>query len=350
MTTLRQKATTLLQHLAEIAALFATIGFILGTLGRHHWILDLASHFRFQYLAAFAAATIVFAASRRWKSALAAAAATTLVAISLAPYYLPSSATPASPKGTPLKLITFNVNTANDRHAEVTDYLFRENADVVILLEVGPRWIEGLTPLHALYPHRYENPRRDNFGMAFFSKHPFEDRSPEASDRFGRPVVDALVHLPTQSVEIVGTHPDPPTSSLASASRDEMLVALLPTTSDPRDHPFIAAGDFNLSQFSPNFQALLHGSGLQDTAVGHGLAPTWMRRNPVFAAPIDQVLISPDVEILSRHVGPSIGSDHSPLIVELSLPARRAEPFSRPVRARPHELTPPPRKPPTLRE
>ncbi len=317
------RATVLLGHLAEIAALLAAIGFLLGTFGRHHWVLDLASHFRFQYLAAFTFAALTLALACRWKLAVACTIGASYLASTLAPYYFPSPDKIAANGATELKLITYNVHTANQRHAEVTHYLLREDADVVILLEVSPAWIVDLAPLHSRYPYRYENPRLDNFGLALLSRYPFTDRSPDASDRFGRPVIDALVQLPDQMIKMIGVHPDPPISALASASRNEMLAALLSPPSDrPRPHPFIAAGDFNLSQFSPHFADLVRMSGLRDTAVGHGVSPTWMRTNPLFAVPIDQVLVSPDITVRSRSIGPALGSDHNPVVLQLALPIR----------------------------
>ncbi len=322
MALIHRKAATLSVHLAEIAAIFSASGFVIGCLGAHHWILDLFSHFRLQYLAAFAAAAIIFVIARRWKTSLLCAAAAVFLASTLLKYYRPFDV--ALPPGAiPLKLIAFNVNSANPRHTDVTEFLLRESADLVILLEVSPAWIVGLGPLHALYPFRYENPRRDDFGMAFLSKYPFEDRSPNASDHFGRPVVHALVQFSSQSVEIIGTHPDPPTSALSSASRDEMLAALLPAFPNPAPpHPLIVAGDFNLSQFSPRFDHLLRTSGLRDTAVGHGIPTTWMRANPLFTIPIDQAVISPGIAVIRRTTGPAMGSDHNPLVLELALPPR----------------------------
>jgi len=37
--------------------------------------------------------------------------------------------------------------------------------------------------------------------------------------------------------------------------------------------------------------------------------------------PVDHCLVSPSVALVSRTVGPDVGSDHRPLLVEFSLPA-----------------------------
>ena len=81
----------------------------------------------------------------------------------------------------------------------------------------------------------------------------------------------------------------------------------------------IIAGDFNASPYSPVFKKLLTTSGLRDTRTGFGWLPSWPALFPLAFIPIDHILVSPDIQVQNRATGPYIGSDHYPVIAELSI-------------------------------
>ena len=61
---------------------------------------------------------------------------------------------------------------------------------------------------------------------------------------------------------------------------------------------------------------------LLPSRLGFGVQATWpsVYRIPPMMIPIDHCLVSPDVRVVGRRVGPHIGSDHLPVIVELQFP------------------------------
>ncbi len=302
-----------LTGVTEIVAILSAVGFLAGLFGRHFWLLDLASHFRFQYLAVFAFGAVVFAINRRWSATAASGCAAVALGASLLPY-VPGDV-PASPGGL-VKVVSFNVNTANDRYADVLTYLLEQDADIVVLLEVSSEWIEQIAALDSTYPHSFVEPRNDNFGIAIYSKHALLERDLIKLTEHRIESLAVVVRIAGQSLRIVGTHPLPPTSASNAAARDVQLRML---GQPPHAMPTLLIGDFNLTQFSPIFADLLQVSGLRDTAIGHGLPPTWMRAIPVFAIPIDQALVTPGITVVDRWTGPSLGSDHVPLLVTFSL-------------------------------
>lgn len=87
--------------------------------------------------------------------------------------------------------------------------------------------------------------------------------------------------------------------------------------------PFILFGDLNTTPFSFYFERLLKDADLQDTERGFGYHATWPaggKFGPLF--PIDHCLATVDFEVVDRRVLDKIGSDHHPVVVELSfLPA-----------------------------
>ena len=79
-------------------------------------------------------------------------------------------------------------------------------------------------------------------------------------------------------------------------------------------------GDLNVSPWSAEFRQLLKDSQLRDSTKGFGLQPTWPTHVRLMQIPIDHLLYSSDIKIIDRRVGPNIGSDHYPLIVDLQIP------------------------------
>jgi endonuclease/exonuclease/phosphatase (EEP) superfamily protein YafD len=88
--------------------------------------------------------------------------------------------------------------------------------------------------------------------------------------------------------------------------------------------PLVVLGDLNITAFSPHFQDLLAHSGLRSAAEGAGWRPTWPTFMPLAGIQIDHALVSPDITVLNFERGPFTGSDHWPIVVELSTHARLA--------------------------
>ena len=86
--------------------------------------------------------------------------------------------------------------------------------------------------------------------------------------------------------------------------------------------PLIVAGDFNVTPWSQHFHTALARSGLNDCAAGHGLAPSWPSQFPPLGIRIDHCWASQHWRSTDVRLGPSLGSDHLPLIADLELEKR----------------------------
>ena len=74
-------------------------------------------------------------------------------------------------------------------------------------------------------------------------------------------------------------------------------------------------GDLNVSPWSPHFGGLLRESG-------RGVQATWPTNLAPMRIPIDHCLVSPDVSVVGRRVGPDVGSDHFPIVVDVQIGSR----------------------------
>jgi len=69
----------------------------------------------------------------------------------------------------------------------------------------------------------------------------------------------------------------------------------------------------------PAFCRFAGESGLRDSRQGFGIQATWPSYMPPLRIAIDHCLVSGNVIVNGRRVGAHVGSDHFPVIVDVSL-------------------------------
>jgi endonuclease/exonuclease/phosphatase (EEP) superfamily protein YafD len=290
---------------------------VAGFAGGWHWLLDLASHFRWYWLLA---ALVWFAVAPWRRSRLATGclvAAAAANAWTLLPYWMPAAAGDAAGMGT-LRLVSLNLLADNDDTGRTLGYLGQCDADVVVLLEVDDAWAEAVAKLAPRYPHQVMHPRDDRFGIAVLSRLPLARERIEPLAE-GPPVV--IVDLPVGRAGclLVAAHPPAPIAADWSARRDAQLAAIGDVAA-AESRPVIVAGDLNATPWSHGFRQLVRLRGLSDSAVGRGVQATWNAHRWVPRIPIDHVVVSPEVRVMERRVGPDVGSDHLPIEATLAIP------------------------------
>jgi len=313
----------------------AALGTVAGFFASHSWLLELACHFRLQYALALAAVAVLArvspgpnrtdaaAAARparppRWPSLVCAALALSNLAV-LLPSFVPPAPRPPAAASKQWRIATVNVHTANPRHDLVEAFLRREVPDVILLIEVDARWLTQLAALTNVWPHTIQAPRDDNFGIALFSRHPLSQARMIGLGEAGLPSIEAEVQIDGQPVWILGTHPLPPSSARNARWRDVQLEHAAAHAAS-RSGSKLLLGDLNTTPWSPVFRRLLARSGLIDTLRGRGYQPTWPGHFVPLWIPLDHCLVSPDLTVLDRRIGPHLGSDHRPVIVDLAFP------------------------------
>jgi endonuclease/exonuclease/phosphatase (EEP) superfamily protein YafD len=224
--------------------------------------------------------------------------------------------------GPRLRLVAVNVQRENTQSDRVIEFVRRVDADLVVLIEVDDRWLADLAPLNATYPHRIVEAREDNFGIAVFSRlHLEEGRIVELGEA-EVPSIAANVRLGAASVALLATHPVPPSSAENARLRNEQLRRIA-------DHaraavrPAVVLGDLNCTPWSPWFRALIEASGLRAAGRGWRLGGTWPAWLPLGRIRLDYGLVDPRLTVLDAQIGPRVGGDHLPVIVDLLAPGLR---------------------------
>jgi endonuclease/exonuclease/phosphatase (EEP) superfamily protein YafD len=218
-----------------------------------------------------------------------------------------------------LKIVTFNM-FHGDAPAVAT-FLLREDADVVVLQEVGAKQAQALRALlRDRYPHAHMCAVHPGCEAAIFAKRPWvatgQDRwTPSVPEtiwvEFNDPEIGRL--------RVVGVHLSLPYRAEAQTRQVDWLIAARATFAGPA----IVAGDFNMTPWSYRLQRLLASTGLRRHATFLRSWPT--DRHPQFRLPtpaflIDHVLTTPDIKSISIRTGPVTGSDHLPVVAQVRLP------------------------------
>ena len=301
----------------------ACIGTVAGLAGGAWWGFDLASHFRVQYLLGLALAVIVLLVVRRPKTALVFTAFALVNLILVAPFYVGASDDGVA-DGDSCRVLLCNVQTRNTRFEAVEAYVRATQPDIVVLLEVNADWIAALESLQDLLPYSTSDPRSDNFGIAVYSRVP-----PRAAvvERIGPASVRSIVaEFGTDDdwFTMIATHPVPPQGRVGSEVRNAQLAELgrLVTTIES---PVMLVGDLNATPWSHPFRRLIDRTGLASASLGQGVRPTWPAVFPApMRIPIDHCLCSAEFDVVRTRVGPDVGSDHLPLLIDLRLPCALA--------------------------
>lgn len=281
------------------------------------WRFEQASHFRAQYAALLLIGAAAFSFSGQMAGAAIAGLAAALNLALILPAYGRLRLS-SSEKTSQWRLFLINVEYSNQAYDRVIRAIGDAEADFVAVIEVNHAWKRALEALRDRYPYQEGMAHRGGWGMLLLSRVPFQASRTVGYRQKGIPYVAALVRAKGKSFRIVVTHPFAPVSKSYAQARNHQLAHLAKVVSSFAE-PVLLVGDFNLSPWSPYFSRLLKAAGLKDSRHGFGLQPTWPCWNSFLRIPIDHALISPQLTVGRRQVGPPVGSDHLPVVLDFSI-------------------------------
>ena len=304
----------------SVIAWLACAGTVLAWGARWGWPIELACHFRVQYAWVLGVSAACFAVGRR---PLAAAIAGAAAAINLG-YILPLYRRDAAPThpGVSCRIFLANLLAANSSHALLQRAIRAADPDLVILEEFTQEWLAALGDVAADYPHSEAVILERGFGIIIFSRLPFTQAGVKYLEDAGPPPVIARVRVGDTHLTVIATHPLSPTTPRRFHYRNQQLLQLTPLVLAQRE-PVVVVGDLNMTSWSPAFQEFLRRTKLRNSCRGFGVQPSWPVWVPPLRIPLDHCLVSSDIVVRKRRLGPHVGSDHLPVIVDIVLTTRR---------------------------
>lgn len=314
---LRKLSQTSVWIVAGLVAGFSLTGF----LGDWWWMFDLTCHFRSQYAALLLVCGGVGLLLGMVRHALVCGVFAALNLTQIVPLYWPAGADPTS--GKTWRLVHLNLYYNNPTPHKALHFLEEAQADVVVLSEITPALEQELAPLHAVYGYRQAVVHEGGRGIALWSRSPWDQVEIKHFVSEESPAVAAVFPGENRPWTLLGVHAPWPLGNRLTTLRNQEFQALARWAATLQSSDLVVLGDLNCTSWSSHFGDLLHRSGLRDGRQGFGLRPTWPAWFWPLSIPIDHCLISKELLITRHEVGPDVGSDHFPLVVEFA--AKRPE-------------------------
>ncbi|MDE1465257.1 endonuclease/exonuclease/phosphatase family protein [Spartinivicinus poritis] len=290
----------------------------IGLFGKYHWLADLINHFRWYYLAVAISGIIVFSLVRKWHCF---GLAIMTVGLNYEVIYLYKSQPNSDnnivkESSAALSVAQINANFNNTNTTLLLQWLQQRQPDIVAVEEYTPVWAQAFKQLEKLYPYKLEQPRNGGFGIALFSRYPVENLQIQYFGPDQLPSITGVLIWQQHKIQLLVTHPVPPMSQSMAISRDLQLEEISLWLKNQSD-PVVLLGDLNTTPWGHSFKKLIDAAELKSTRTGVGLLPSWPSKIPLI--PIDHILLSKTIRVISIKVGPDIGSDHLPVIAEIGL-------------------------------
>ncbi len=220
-----------------------------------------------------------------------------------------------------LRVLSANVLQTNTRVDRFVELVREHEPDIVVTLETNHWWQERLVPLLPDYPHRLQAPLENLYGMHVFSKLPLEHGKILYLVEHDKPSMHAVVRLPSgERVDLHCLHPAPPapTENEESTERDIELLKVANADSNAT-LPVVVTGDLNDVAWSKTTRRFRRVSRLHDPRLGRGTFATFPARLPISRWPLDHVFHSRSFELVDIYTLEHWGSDHLPIVFELTL-------------------------------
>jgi vancomycin resistance protein VanJ len=263
---------------------------------------------------------------------------TTVAGVTLfTPYFIPKHSTPHA--GPVLRVATFNVSCGNQQLTKVEEWLNEVRADVVFLQELPQDYGQGgIAAVADVYRYQLREPGElRTCGNMLLSRHPIRSfeylRMDEAIAAYWLQHATAVIN--GYELSLYNVHLIKPLRNSAEATSSSNLLSML-TRYDPRTRdrqierlmtvlqreplPFIAAGDFNMTDQSSIYRRVAGQIHDAFRAAGRGFGATWpAATGPAWRAwlppllRIDYIWSSSEITPQAAAVGPELGSDHLPL-------------------------------------
>jgi endonuclease/exonuclease/phosphatase (EEP) superfamily protein YafD len=301
--------------LLNILFILAAVGTLAGFLGQLWWVLDAATHFRVQYLVVLLLCAVLFFLTKHIKRTVLSSLLCLLNLALIVPFYLGAPAAVDMPS---YRLAMANIEYVNEDVEAVQTFIRSADADILILEEFTPTWEENLADLKTEYPYFETRPRVDAWGIALFSRIPYEVVEVDDPGPRTYPTIYAHYDLDGMPVTVIGTHPAHPIGAENVRARDLQLAPLVEFAGQ-RTEPVLMCGDFNTTFWSVNFSTFLSDADLRNAAQGFGFQPTWPTSFPLILTPFDHCLVSEEIRVHNFETGPNTGSDHYPILIDFSI-------------------------------
>lgn len=240
----------------------------------------------------------------------------------IAPVQVLSSADPDPERK--LRLLVANVLARNRNSRPLLDLVAATRPDVLLALEPDHFWQRELSVLADEFPIRLEQPQDNCYGMLLFSRLKLEDAEirflmdPDVPSSTPASCCARAIRCTSMS-SIRGRRMPSRRASIAtpSCSWSAARSTAAPSRRSWRAIPTTSPG--------PIPRVCSSGSAGLDPRLGRGMFNSFHARNPLMRWPLDHIFFDPEFRLCRIERQGFIGSDHFPILVELSFEPEGAD-------------------------
>jgi endonuclease/exonuclease/phosphatase (EEP) superfamily protein YafD len=277
--------------------------------------VDLLAQFTATLLIAATLLTLGLGLLRMKAPAGVGALTSLLLALAVWPQWFPTASAPDRDAAV-IRVYSANLFYLNDDTARIRRSIEAADADIVVLIELASDPARNIDQLLAGYPHRAASMRLDQTRgpsrSVIASRWPLAVR---ADPPDGLHAVAAKVRTPLGPINVVGVHLTRPWPFQHSWGQISQTMAL-DSVVESVEGPVVVAGDFNSVSSARIGRQVQRDIGLRPAP---GFPGTWPSDLPSgLGITIDQVYASPDLAFVSRRLGRPTGSDHRPVVTEIT--------------------------------
>lgn len=312
--------------IAAAATIIGASAIAVGFFGSSVEAFDSVGHFRAHLSVVVLALALLCLAIRRPMAAVIGLVAAGGGLVSALPFLLPPSPGAAEPPaGTPVyAMLQMNLRFDAPDRSPALRVIADARPDVVTLQEVTDDWRGAFEALKAVYPYQAFCGSYGVGGSGILSRRPFLPSSGLDVCEPKDGLVARRVDFNGQAVTIAALHLEWPWPR-----KHWRQIARLRSILPDLGKPALLGGDFNAAPWSAAISTLAGAGGLSAVP---GIGPTWMNYDfsalPArwFGLPIDNVLASPEIGILSIGTLAPTQSDHLPVLVRFTVERPAGEP------------------------
>lgn len=296
-----------------ISPITGIAGLILA--GWNNRVVDLLAQFTAPLLIMMVLLTAGTGLLRLRRPAVVGLLTSLLLGLAVWPQWFPE-AEPPDPDAAVVRVYSANLFYRNNDTDRIRRSIEAADADIVVLIELASDPALQIDRLLAGYPHRAASLRLDQTRgpsrSLIASRWPLTAR---ADPPDGLHAVAATVETPVGPVNVIGVHLTRPWPFQHSWGQISQTMALQAVVSG-LDGPILVAGDFNSVSSARIGNQVQRDIGLRPAP---GFPGTWPSDAPsALGITIDQIYASPDLAFVSRKLGLSTGSDHRPVVTEVT--------------------------------
>jgi endonuclease/exonuclease/phosphatase (EEP) superfamily protein YafD len=296
-------------------ALFASVLSFAGSICDCGNVAELFASARLPLIYLLVLSSLMAGALKAKRTVICLGVLTLLSVGSLAQFFIKRTASPETGSNK-IRILEMNLWGGRNRSKNaIIEEIKRQDPDVICLSEITGSLLATLKSELPSYSFALAEPTHG--GVALFSRIPVRDASVKFCAEAKRSRIVVCVAKKNVVMRVFSVHTQVPIRT--QELRDKELQDLASEIQNSKE-PVLLVGDLNLTPFSYHFNRLLQDANLIDSEKGFGIQPTWNAFIPITLIPIDHCLSSASFVTTNRQLGHHIGSDHLPLVVDLSYP------------------------------